>query len=218
MKRYLIFLVFVVVIVAFVVSCGSTSKKVSPKVAKQEIVIIEHKGTLLGADMPQWVMKALESTDAVEKMPEYAGKYAFIADERGQDLSGLQTWANNFTIQPMVATRIDNAVEAAFRGGQAGDVKKVGEYFQRYVETKTSVNFTGLVKEGDWWVRTRENSGEYYRYIVLYTVDKKILDKQIEEYMNQKFGSGSGSSVTRDAEELENIEVVKDIVRKGGLN
>jgi len=214
MRGYLIFLVFVVTV--FVVSCGSTSKKVTPKVSKKEIVIIEHKGTSFGADIPQWVMKALEGTNAVEKMPEYAGKYAFIADQRGQDLSGLQTWANNFTIQPMVASRIDNTVEAAFRGGQAGDVKKVGEYFQRYVETKTSVNFTGLVKEGDWWIRTREKSGEYYRYIVLYTVDKKILDKQIEEYMNQKFSGNSG--ITRDVEELEHIETAKDIVRKGGLN
>jgi len=214
MKRYLIFLVFVVAV--FVVSCGSTSKSVTPKVSRQEIVIIEHKGTSFGADIPQWVMKALDSANAVEKMPEYAGRYAFIADQRGQDLSGLQTWANNFTIQPMVASRIDNTVEAAFKGGQAGDVKKVGEYFQRYVETRTSVNFTGLVKEGEWWVRTRERSGEYYRYIVLYTVDKNILDKQIEEYMNQKFGGSIG--VTRDAEELENIDVVKEIVRKGGLN
>jgi len=216
MKKCFIFLVFVVM--AFAISCGggkSAPQAAQVKVAKPEIVIIEHKGTVLGANMPQWVEKAIESTAAVERMSDYTGKYAFIADQRGQDLSGLQTWANNFSVQPMVAQRIDNTVEAAFKGAQVGDSKKVGEYFQRYVETRTSINFAGLIKEGDWWVRTREKGGEFYRYIVLYTVDKRILDDQIQKYLDQKYG---GSSVNRDPEEKELILEAKDLIMKNGLN
>ncbi len=214
MKRYFVFLTFVAAL--FLVSCGSTpTPKSEVKVEKPKMVIIEDKGTLVGISSPAWVANALQSTVAVEKMPDYAGKYAFIGEEEGQDIGALKTWADNFVIQPLIAARVDSTVEAQFKGAQVGGKDLAGEYYQRYVATKTSINFTGLVKEGDWWIRFKDSPdsrNEKYRYYILYTVDKKLLDEQISRYLDEK------ANGIQDAKEKEIVLEAKDIIKNGGLN
>ena len=210
MRKYFIFLIFIVV--AFTVSCGKPKVVETSKPKVKARVIIESKGSSLGVSTPVWVEKGIDSNRAVESLPQYSGKYSFFVTQTGTDLDFLRAWAGNFNASVEVSGRIDTAVMAEFEGGLVGEKDKAGKYFKNYVKVETNMNFTGFYKESDWWVKFDDGSYDYY---ILFLMDKKMLDSQIERYLDLK---AIGLDIDPDVREL--ILKAKEIIinKRKGLN
>jgi hypothetical protein len=199
-------------------ACATTGPNPSDR-AVGEFEVIEHKGTTLGVATPDWVLNALEGSAAVEAMDEYEGQYVIIVDQRGESLQGVQTWADNFEAQAEIAQRITTRVEQRFAGAAAGDIDRIETYLEEVVRTVSEAQFSGFASPADWWVHYRwyEEDGrtvdrEEYRYIVLYTIERRLLDEQIRTAIEN-----APVDEPQNDEERTARERVKDALYEEGL-
>jgi uncharacterized membrane-anchored protein len=149
--------------------------------------IIEHKGTAFGRDYPKWMDAALDGAKAVEKLPDYAGKYIVVVQEDGQDLAGAQLAASKINAQTTIASLISTRVKDTFAGAQVGDKDKIETYMERAVKSVSEATFTGFTMESDWWAKlqTFTDKGkldkQVYRVIQIWGIDKEQLKDQIDK-------------------------------------
>jgi hypothetical protein len=152
--------------------------------------IIEHRGTAFGQPYPKWMEAALEGPKAVEKLPDYAGKYVVIVEAEGQDLDGANLAASRLEAQPTIAALISTRVKDTFAGAQVGDKDKIETYMERAVKSVSDATFTGFAMEGDWWARlqTFDTKGkpaqQVYRVIQLWTIDQAALKDQVDKILS----------------------------------
>lgn len=179
MKKILIAAVAAIVLA----SCGTTGPAAKAP-TKKTFEIIEHKGSLIGKDTPNWV--GLEQNE-IQALPEYKDVYVFLFEERGASLDGVKIWANKFSARSELAGIIKTRVQDKFAGAAAGDKDKLETYFENISKSVADGDYSGAKKEADWWVKAQYydlktnqlKDEEVYTYFLLYTIDKKILDKQI---------------------------------------
>ncbi len=189
--------VFVMALVAGMLLVGACASEPEPEPEPepdpgiQEIEVLEHRGSVHGVDTPEWVIKSLEGPAAIEQLPEYEDQYAFIFEERGNDLQGVEMWAQNFSAPSEVAQRVSTAVEQRFVGAAAGDVDRIETYMENVVDTTSQAEFSGLTRANEWWVRVRvhdpegEAFEEEYRYTVLYTIQRDLMDEQVRRAIDE---------------------------------
>ncbi len=152
--------------------------------------IIEHKGTAFGRDMPKWMDAALDGHKAVEKLPEYAGKYVVVVSADGKDLTGAQLVAGRMDAQTSIAQMISTQVQDSFNAAQVGDKDKIESYMERTVKSLSSATFSGFAEEADWWVKLQtytadgKASDQIYRVIQIWDIDKDRLMKQIDKILD----------------------------------
>ncbi len=213
-----------VVLAVFVVaSCASAPKADAPKVAEAVITpdILEHKGTALGANVPAWIMSYIESgASAVEKLPEYKGKYVVVIDAEGQSKQGTLTAMDNMDAPVQIARYLSTRVQAKFAGAQVGDRDQLQEYFENVVKTVSEAKFSGFMPGPDWWVylqyykpgaKTKaEVDRRVYRVIKLYSIDQNILQKQLEKYLNDV-----EAAVAKTPEKQRAIDAVQSAFYEG---
>ncbi len=174
--------------------------------------IIEHKGTAFGATAPAWVVKSLEGASALERMPEYEGKYVVIAEQTGGNLNAVQRWTTNFVAASEFSRRVSTRVEQSFSGAMAGDLDDVANYVEEVVNTISEATFSGITQEGEWWVKIRwfDEDGdidrEEYRVMVLMTIDRDILDEQIRAAIE---GNVADENLN------DNEQRVRDMIQQG---
>lgn len=160
---------------------------------KIERIIVDYKGAVLGAPIPDWVYDAQEDDyESLEALPQLNNKVVIVATSKGKNLDMLESWANNFTVQAEVARRISNYVETKFGGAQMGDKnsEENESFIKEIVTTISKTEINGLGKELDYWVLQRiidkENDEitEQYYYFVVYGIDKNNLQEQIDNALN----------------------------------
>ncbi len=205
-----------VALIALLAGCASTPEEREPDPADEAVqpfVVLEHRGSTRGVEAPDWVRVSLEGASAVEQMDEFEGKYAVIVEESGEDLRGVQMWAQNFSAPSQIAQRVSTRVEQRFAGAAAGEVDQIDTYMENVVKTLSDAQFSGFSQAGEWWVKYRwyEEDGqtvdrEEYRYVVLYTIDQDVLDRQVDNAI---------SAVEADMQEpeTENERTVRERVR-----
>ena len=201
-----------VALVALLAGCATTPDPSDEAV--QPFVVLEHRGSSRGVDAPEWVRVSLEGAQAVEQMDEFEGKYAIIVEETGEDLRGVEMWAQNFSAPSQIAQRVSTRVEQRFAGAAAGEVDEIDTYMENVVKTLSDAQFSGFSLAGEWWVKYRwyEEDRETvdrdeYRYIVLYTIDRDVLDRQVDNAI---------SSVEAEMREpqTDNERTVREHVRR----
>ncbi len=202
----------VVMLAALAGGCASTPDPSDEAV--QPFVVLEHRGSSRGVDAPEWVRVSLEGASAVEAMDEFEGKYAVIVEETGEDLRGVEMWAQNFSAPSQIAQRVSTRVEQRFAGAAAGEVDEIDTYMENVVKTLSDAQFSGFSLAGEWWVKYRwyEEDRETvdrdeYRYVVLYTIDRDVLDRQVDNAI---------SAVEAEMQEpqTDNERTVRDHVRR----
>ncbi|AFG38766.1 hypothetical protein [Spirochaeta africana] len=174
--------------------------------------ILQHKGSVLGVDTPEWVIRSLEGSAALEAMPEYEGQYVIVAEQTGGNLTAVQRWVTNFNANAEFSQRVSTRVEQYFTGALAGDLDDVAAYLEEVVTSISEAQFSGRSTAGDWWIHIRwfDEQGnidrEEYRAIVLMTIDRDVLDEQIANAVDD----------ARAEEELDdNEQRVRDLVQSG---
>ncbi len=167
-----------------IVGCASTPDPADEAV--QPFVVLQHRGSSRGVDAPEWVRVSLEGAAAVEAMDEFEGKYAVVLEESGSDLRGVEMWAQNFSAPAQIAQQVSTRVEQRFAGAAAGEVDAIETYMENVVKTMSEAEFSGFRRAGEWWVQYRWYEADRttvdrdeYRYTVLYTIDRDLLDRQV---------------------------------------
>lgn len=205
-------------VLCFVVGCSSTQTAKHVKQGKEiERVVVDYKGSVLGAEIPAWVEAAInDDFVSLQNLPEFKDKdrLPVIAVERGKNLDLLKSWANNFSAQAQVSRAIQNKVSAEFGGNQEGDknIEENSNFIKELVATFSNTKISGFKKERDYWVKmkTRDNYNkteeQEYEYYVLYSISNKDLQYQIDVAL--------GKIAVKNQKQQELKNEVKDVLAK----
>jgi hypothetical protein len=196
-------------------STGKTSNKINEPVAYPP-KILEHKGSAFGANAPEWIMASLKGYKAVEALPEYKGKMVAIVEAQGASQDGAEMAASRLDAQPRIAAYMSTKVKDTFAGAQVGDKDKIETYMERVVKSMASATFTGFLMEDSWWVHLQTYTAQgkpdkqEYRVIQLWTIDKALLQKQVDLIF-----AGAAADEPKTAEKQTAIDRVKEAFYEG---
>jgi hypothetical protein len=150
------------------------------------IEVIDHEN--LDEDIPEWVIRYL-STDliGIETLPEYEDRYVFIGKQRGNSLDSLRLWATSFSVDRDFSRLVSARIQARFtRIARGNPGEEFGRYFETVIKNSSDTVFSGASQEGSFWIRQRifgddglSPIGESFEYYVLVSIEKEILEKQI---------------------------------------
>lgn len=164
--------------------------------------IVDYKGKAMGSEIPAWV-KAV-SDGAIRKIYkslelDIAEDKLFVLHNKGTDLDFLKTWTDQVDARAEVAASIEQTVaqtvESELKIIQA-DSQTRERKAKIYSASMTNLTLNGLMKEGDYWIRTRtpktdvknpETAGDYifeYTYYVVFSINKANFDRQISAAMD----------------------------------
>jgi predicted small lipoprotein YifL len=189
-------IVILAVLAALLAVTGCASKPATPPPAPEVKVppyeVLQHKGTTLGVTMPPpWIEASLQGPKTVEKLPDFTGKFVVVVDVTGKDLEGTSLAAQRLNADTEIARYLSLRVKDTFAGAQVGDKDKIETYMERCVKSVSEIKFSGFQKAADWWVQIRwyKPDGkktwdrDEFRVLQLYTVDKTILQTQLDKIL-----------------------------------
>jgi hypothetical protein len=161
-----------------------------PVPVREQYEIIEHQNSPAGGPVPAWVRVYLnQGIRGVEGMEPYQDKYVFIGTNRGANFNALSHWAEAFTAAQdfprLAAVRIEQRLIGA---ASLYPDDEYGEFFETLVKKASDTVYTGVVKEGSFWLLRKvhdENSPnrEIYEFFVLLSTGKREFQTQVNEIM-----------------------------------
>lgn len=221
-----IFICSIIVVTVTLAGCASKPKGASGQLPAPEYVekteayeVLDHKTKAVGQDVPEWVTRYIsEGLLGVEGMPQYKEKYIFIGEDSGTNLNALRQWSTGFTVAQDFSRMVSTRVQARFAGAAAGSPDDAyGRYFENVVKNSSDATYHGARKETDFWLLKRyfQSDGktvdrEVYDFYVLVSIDKPILERQINDILN---GVQADRAPTR--EQASAIERVKEAFYEG---
>lgn len=165
--------------------------------------IIDYKGKALGSEIPAWV-KAV--SDGAERKVyksldiERDEDKIFLLYNKGKNLDFLKTWTDQVDARAEVATAIENTiaqtVESELRTANINDVSTKEQKAKIYSASMTNLTLNGLIKEADYWIKTRtpkadvtkpEKLSDYdieYTYYVVFSISRENFDRQMKAAMD----------------------------------
>jgi hypothetical protein len=149
--------------------------------------------------IPEWARLFIDNkVKELEALGGFYGKYLFIGENWGNNFNALQQWANSFTAEqdlPMLITR--RAERRLIASASLYPDDEYGEFFESLIREISNGGYSGAVKEQTFWLKRKiDVSGaemdaesnppdkqERYEFLVLISVDKETLQRQIQEIM-----------------------------------
>ena len=199
MKKAIVVLSLVALAVAFLaVSCASApppqaaqptpaAKQEPPKlqpIAKKPDML-DHKNYKWGTQPPEWVTVSVSDLEAMDK---FKASYVFkFESPRAKDLQGAELWTRNFTAAAEIAQQVKNRVQVKFAGAAAGDINKLGTYFEQVVKSFSDATFAGYKLTDSYWVQMRyykpdgNQDSDDYTYLALYSIPRATLDELVRK-------------------------------------
>jgi hypothetical protein len=216
-------IVYLSLAVALVLAACSGGPKAVPApdyVEKTEsYVVLDHKAKAVGQDVPDWVTLYIsDGLPGVERMDQFKDKYVFVGEDSGSNLNALRQWSSGFTVAQEMARMVSTRVEAKFVGAAVGSPDaEFGRYFEDVTKNVASASYSGARKENDYWLLKRyfKSDGktvdrEAYDFYVLVTIDRSILERQINEVLD---GTKSDAPLTREQQTA--VDRVKEAFYEG---
>jgi hypothetical protein len=189
-------------------------------VEKTEIwELLDHKTRAADQDVPEWVTRFIsDGLTGVEGMRDYQDKYVFIGEDTGTNLNALLQWTAGFTVAQDFSRLVASRVQARLTGAAAGSPDSVfGRYFENMVKTSSDTVYSGARKESDFWLFKRyfQADGitvdrEVYDCYILVTVDKALLQGQINAILNRVQGDAGSAK-----EQISAIDYIKTTFYEG---
>jgi len=163
--------------------------------------IIESQNGMGETDLPDWVRRYYDSgIHGVEALDRYIGRYVFIGENRGENISALQQWANGFTVQHdlprLVAARAEHRLVSP---ASLYPDDEYGQFFESLIKQVSDGEYPGAVKEDTFWLKRKmapasagNDTGndvpqtaatELYEFLVLLSIDDEALQNQIRAIM-----------------------------------
>ena len=165
--------------------------------------VIDYKGKALGSEIPGWV-KAV-SDGAVRKVYksleiDQSEDKIFVLYNSGSDLDFLKIWTDQIDARAEVVnaieTTIAQTVESELKTSNVNDVATKEKAAKIYSASMTNLTLNGLMKEADYWIKTRtpktdvktaEKASDYdieYTYYVVFSINKANFDRQMKAAMD----------------------------------
>lgn len=209
-------------------SCATKLEEV--KDVSNPIERVEHKGDAFGLDQPAWVGTVLTTTsqEALQKALGLEDKRIWVVYGDGPDLEYLRTWIDQVDARAEIAASIQQTimdkVNAAYEGSKEGKSVEASSEVARISERAANVTVTGLVKEQDWWTKTRQlkvglkkatSDSDYnykYTYMVLYTMDMEMYKKQMDAAMDTVL-DGVGTEMSAEIRQM----LMDELYAKSGV-
>jgi hypothetical protein len=183
--------------IPFVFSCAGSSR--APKViaappaeietAAVQWEIIDHKTAGLGEDPPEWVVRYISGgIEAVEALPQYAGKYVFVAENTGTNADALAQWSLGFTVDQDLPRLVSARVQARL-SREGNPDRDYGLFFERAVKFTADHDYPGGLREADFWVLQRSivaesedapTAEEIYHFYIVISIDGERLIPEID--------------------------------------
>jgi hypothetical protein len=182
-------------------------------------VVVDHKAKAVGQDVPAWVTLYIsDGLHGVESMDQFKDKYVFVGEDTGTNLNALRQWSTGFTVAQEMARMVSSRVQAKFAGAAAGSPDaEYGRYFEDVVKNAAEASYSGARKENDYWILKRYFKAdrktvdrEAYDFYVLVTIDKDILERQINEVLD---GAKANQPLTPEQETA--VDRVKEAFYEG---
>ncbi|MDR2501074.1 MAG: hypothetical protein LBD37_08365 [Treponema sp.] len=200
--------------ILFFAACAGGPKAGKSGVVEEttEYVVVNHKGKDFGGVIPEWVTRyETEDIHSVEALSQYAEKYIFIGRNVGKNLTALQQWTRNFSVAQEMSQMVSQRVDAKFKGAAVGSPETAyGSYYQNVVANVSKAEFSGARQTADYWIlrRYKTDNREEYTYYVLVEIDKKVMERQINEVLN-------GTPADPTPEQQTAIDLVKQSFYEG---
>jgi hypothetical protein len=140
-------------------------------------------------DMPEWAGQyAAAGLAGIETLPEFEDKYVFVGKQAGSSLEPLRLWAAGFSVERDFPRLVSARIQERFiLGGNGNPGDEYGRYFEAAVKNASNSTFEGAALEDNFWVKKRifaddglSPAGEVYEYLILTSVDKETLQRQID--------------------------------------
>jgi hypothetical protein len=182
--------------------------------------VVDHKTKALGQGVPDWVTWYIsDGLTGVETMEPYKDKYVFIGEDSGTNLNALRQWSTGFTVNQEISRLISERVESKFAGAAVGSPDAAyGRYFENVVKSVSEASFSGVRRESDFWLLKRYFKAdrktvdrESYDFYVLMTVDKAVLERQI----NAVLDSAKAADPAQTSEQKRAIDLVRQSFYEG---
>ncbi len=195
MKRLITALIAAALVIALAAGCASRPEPARPFTPPESTVkayppqILMHKGTAFGIAYPNWMEAALQGPKYVEKLADFKNKYIIVVEQDGQDLTGTQLAASRLNAQATISALMSTRVKDTFAGAQVGDKDKIETYMERCVKSVSESAFSGFAMESEWWVQLQTFTADgkpdkqVYRVIQIWGIDKDLLQKQIDQIL-----------------------------------
>lgn len=223
MKKGFIFFLILAALLFTACSSNPDTIPLGPAPEYQEktdaYTVIDHKNRVIGQDIPEWVTRYIAGgVRGVEAMPIYKDSYVFVGEDQGTNLNALRQWVVNFNVAQDLARMVSSRVQLRFANAAAGSPDdEYGRYFENVVKTVSDASFSGARKEMDFWLLKRfsnsdgENSGrEEYEYFVLVSIDKALLQRQIDDILDR-----ANAAVTLSRDESTAVNRVRGTFYEG---
>lgn len=156
----------------FSISCNATKELVKESPSKREI---ENAGTFTGQKQPEWV--SIGERSKIKEL--YPKKMPFNAESTGQNLNLLKRRMNATTLSAEYSRAISTAIaQSALDMVDNSDINQ--EVFMDSISAASKAQFSGFVKESEWWRKTVDGEGkEEYTYYVLYLIDEDVFKRNL---------------------------------------
>jgi hypothetical protein len=146
---------------------------------------------------PEWVRRYYEGgkLQNIESLSAYSGKYVFVGQNRGDNFHALQQWTNSFTAaQDLSRLVVQRTEQRLIASASLYPDDEYGEYFALLIKKVSDGEYPGAVKEQTFWLKQKvqrintdeEDSVtvfERYEFLILVSIDKALLQNQIQKIM-----------------------------------
>ena len=178
-------------LMAFIAACGGKVPEQSTTPSGQiSRETIDWRGRNVGVSLeniPAWVVAVAGGGKKSELSQFFDNRVVFVSEERGKNLSLLQSWANNFAIQAEISKELRSDVEATFQGGLGGnlDEGRAIRIQREIVAALSATRFSGLRKDADFWIKERETDlvrktiTDEYTCFVVFSMDAESYGRQL---------------------------------------
>ena len=207
--KIVIFLVAVCLLAACVGQKNRIIFRPDPEQEEQEPInfldhwqIIETENGQGETDIPEWIRGYFDGgIRGIEYMDRYSGKYIFVGENRGENITALQHWLNGFTVlhdlPRLVAARVERRLVAS---ASLYPDDEYGQYFENLMKKVADGEYPGAVIERTFWVKLQRipDSGddddelpqgaidaatEIYVFFVSMSIDREVLQGQLRQIM-----------------------------------
>lgn len=174
---------------------GTDKPSVSVKTPAKQI--LDHKGALTGADVPDWVNQEVSD---IEASPKFKDMYVFRGEATGGSEQSAKLIASRLDADTQIARMVSLRVQNLFSGAQVGDDKVIETYMENVVKSLADAKLSGWREVGSWWVQYEYTATkkQEYRYYLLYTIPKDTVKQLIVAAVNGQAADTPDKITARD--------------------
>jgi len=175
-------IVCVIILGSLAVACATTSETTTEtsSVSRPKAVttLIDNKGAAFGISTPEWVELAVVGASKVATL--YPNKVAFVQEEIGGNQKLLAMRGSTTGVNAQFASVVATAIIANYKSVADASGEEFNEdAYRSTIEAGAKAQFSGLVKESDWWILVDVSGRQEYRYYFLYLMDEDLFAEQV---------------------------------------